>query len=323
MTTQITILGLDLIGQSLGLALCARDFPVMGFAPQLETAQAAQKLGAVRQTRWNMAQAVAGADLTLVCLPLAEQRDALDAVAQDFKPGSVIVSVSPVLAAPLTWAAEVLPADRHFIALHPLPSPAWPYEKTHSQTPSADLFKRGQWAMAPSPTCAPEAVQLINGLANVAGASPYFIDPVEHDGLMGGASALPALLAGALMGTAAASPGWTEMRKVADYGFATATAALDNDQALVALAHNRQNALRYLEAALAELSALREKLAADDPAALAEALNEAAARRAAWLADVARGDWEAPEKPAPVIPSSGETLKRFLVGGLFERRAKK
>jgi prephenate dehydrogenase len=250
-------------------------------------------------------------------------REALDAVAQDFKPGSTVVSVAPLLAAPLEWAAEVLPADRHFVAMHLLSSPALPAEKAQSLAPSAGLFKHGLWAIAPSATCAPEALQLVTGLANVAGAAPYFVDPVEHDGLMGGASALPALLAAALMGAATTSPGWIEMRKAADCGFATATAALDDDQALAALAHNRQNALRYLEASLAELRALRDKLAADDPAALKETLNEAAARRAAWLADCARGDWDAPEKPAAPLPTSGEALKRFLVGGLFDRRGKK
>ncbi len=323
MTTEITILGMDLIGQSLGLALSARDFPVTGFAPRFELAREAQKRGAARQVKWNMAQAVAGADLTLICLPLAEQREALDAVAQDFRPGSAVVSVSPLLAAPLEWAAQVLPADRHFIALHPLTNPARPAEKTSSLTPTADLFMHGQWAMALSATCAPEALQLVTGLANVAGATPYFVDPVEHDGLMGGASALPALLARTLMGAASASPGWTEMRKLADHGFATATAALDDDQALAAVWQNRQNALRYLDAAMAEMQALRQKLAAEDPADLAKALDEAAERRAVWLADCAQGDWDAPERPAPALPSSGETFKRFLVGGLFDRRGKK
>src|SRR5512139_971242 len=102
MTTQISILGLDLIGQSLGLALSAREFPVTGFAPRPEMAQEAQKRGAVRQVKWN--------------------------ISQDFRPGSTVVSVSPLLAAPLAWATEVLPADRNFMALHPLISPARPSE---------------------------------------------------------------------------------------------------------------------------------------------------------------------------------------------------
>jgi prephenate dehydrogenase len=323
MTTQITILGLDLIGQSLGLALSARNFPVTGFDPHLDVAQAAQKQGVVRQVKWHMAQAVEGADLTLVCLPLAEQREALDAIAKAFKPGSTIVSIAPVLAPPLAWAAQVLPADRHFVALHPLTSPARPFGKSHSRDPSADLFQHGQWAMAPSLTCPPDALQLLDGLANVVGAAPYFVDPAEHDGLIAGASTLPVLLAGVLMGVATTSPGWTEMRKVADHGFATATAALDNDQALAALALDRENTLRYLDAALRELKALREKVAADDRAPLTETLTGAAERRAAWLAASAKGDWEAPEKQSPAMPTSGDTLKRFLVGGLFDRPKKK
>jgi prephenate dehydrogenase len=321
MTTQITILGLNLAGQSLGLALSARDFRVMGFDPKSEVAQAAQKLGAVHQTKWNMAQAVAGADLTLVCLPLAELREALEAIAQDFRPGSAVTSVAPLLAQPLAWAAEVLPADRHFVAIHPLLSPAMPYQATNALAPAADLFKRSLWATAPSPACAPEALQLINGLANVAGASCYFVDPAEHDGLMGGASALPVMAAVALMRAATASSGWPEMRKVASYSLATATAALaDLDQAAAALQLNRESALRYLDAAQAELRALREKVAAGDTAALGQLLQEAASRRADWLADSARGDWDAPEKAAPEMPSSGDSLKRFLVGGLFDRK---
>ncbi len=134
---------------------------------------------------------------------------------------------------------------------------------------------------------------------------------------------MPILLAKALMGASTASPGWAEMRKLADHGFATATAALDDDQALAVLWHNRKNAMRYLDAALAEMKALREKLAAEDPADLAKVLDDAAERRATWLADSARGDWEAPERAAPALPTSGESLKRFLVGGLFDRRGKK
>ena len=324
MTTEIAILGLNLPGQSLGLALSAREFPVTGFDPQLEVAQGAQKLGAVRQIKWNMANAVEQAELTLVCLPFADQHDVLEALAKDFRPGSAVVCVAPLLAAPLAWAAQLLPADRNFVALHPLLSPATPYAEDQATRPNADLFRLGLWAMAPAPTCAPEALKLVNGLAAVAGAEPYFVDPVEHDGLMGGASELPAVLACALMRAATASTGWTEMRKVAGYGFATATAALaDPNQAAAAIHLNRDAALHYLDAALTELKALREKIAADDAGALDEALKEAAGRRSAWLADWVRGDWEAPEKAGPEMPRSGDTLRRFLVGGLFDNKKKK
>ena len=53
-----------------------------------------------------------------------------------------------------------------------------------------------------------------------------------------------------------------------------------------------------------------------------EALQEAAERRATWLADCARGDWDAPETTAPAAPTVSESLKRFVVGGLFDRKKK-
>ncbi len=317
MTTQIAILGLNLTGQSLGLALSARQFPVTGFDPKAEVAQAAQKLGAVQRTHWHMGQAVREADLTLVCLPVAEQREALAAIADDFKPGSAILCVGPLLAPPLAWTAEVLPADRYSLALHPLLSPDLPYQSA----PRANLFKHGLWALAPGPTCNAEVLQLVNGLAAVSGAAPYFVDPQEHDGLMGGASGLPLALAWVLMRTATAAPGWPEMRKVADYGFATATAALTNtEQGAAALLANRAPVLRYLEAAQAELQRLHAQIANGEAAALDEALREAADYRATWLAENAHGDWEAPEKPPTETLSMGNNLRRFLVGGLFDRR---
>ena len=68
------------------------------------------------------------------------------------------------------------------------------------------------------------------------------------------------------------------------------------------------------------MKALREKIAAGDAAALDETLKEAAGRRVTWLVDFARGDWETPENPPSELPKSGDTLRRFLVGGLFDRK---
>ncbi len=61
-------------------------------------------------------------------------------------------------------------------------------------------------------------------------------------------------------------------------------------------------------------------MAAGDAAALDQTLQEAAELRAGWLADKARGDWDTPEKAAPEMPKAGDSLKRFLVGGLFDRK---
>lgn len=328
MPTHIAIIGLNRLGGSLGLALTPREaLYVVGFDQDPDVARIAQSRGALARSEWNLISAIEGADLVLFTLPLAEQRNLLAAMAPELRAGCVVASVAPLLGPPLAWAADLLPADRHFVASHPILSPAQLHTgESGLEAVRADLYANGLWALAPAPACAPEALKLIADLALLLGASPYFVDPAEHDGLMGAVDALPTLLAWALMRASTASPGWGEMRKVADREFATATAALAEPPAFLSPADsvgrlaNRDNILRYLDAALAELHALRDKIAGDNFADLKNTLTEAAARRATWLAERKRGDWEAQEQPKLEMPTSGEALGRFLFGGLRPRK---
>ncbi len=321
MPIQITIIGLGRIGGSLGAALSTHTgLHLTGFDRDPDAARVAQSRGMLHRSEWNLINAVEKADLVLITAALSEQRDLLAALAPNLKEGCVVASAAPLLSPPLAWAVELLPADRHFVAGHPILNPAQLHTgDTGLDAARADLFGRGLWALAPAPACAPEALKLLSDLALLLGASPYFIDPAEHDGVMGGVDALPALLACALMQAATTSSGWGEMRKLADRGFATATAALaEADHAVFLL--NREGVLRYLDAALTALQSLRDHMVANHSPALADALAEVAARRAVWLADRARGDWEALEKPPLEMPTAGEAMSRMLFGGLLSRK---
>jgi prephenate dehydrogenase len=321
MPIQIALIGLGRLGGSIGMALGAQSgLQIAGFDRDPDAMRVAQSRGAVHRTEWNLINAIEGADLVLLALPLSEQRDLLAALAPSLRDGSVVASVAPLLGPPIAWANELVPAGRFFAAAHPILNPAHLHTGDAGlDAARADLFARGLWAIAPAPACAPEALKLVGDLAMLLGASPYFIDPAEHDGLMGGVDALPALLALALMQAATASPGWGEMRKLADRGFATATSPLaDAEHAPLTL--NRESALRYLDAATAVLQSLREKIAAGREAALDELLAEAAALRAKWLADRQRGDWDKLEKPPLEMPSAREVLGRMLLGGLAPRK---
>ncbi|MEP7357347.1 MAG: prephenate dehydrogenase/arogenate dehydrogenase family protein, partial [Anaerolineales bacterium] len=266
MTINLTILGLGRLGGSLALRLAGRDpekgageLRVSGYDTDPGTAKRAQSAGTLQRAHWNLINAVDGADLVVLTLPYAEQHEVIKLIAGDLRPGSVMVALGSLLAPPLAWAAEAFAAhsDRHFVAAHAALNPAVLHSGEYgSDAARADLFDKGLWALAPAPNCAPEGLRLAADLARLLGASPYYVDPAEHDGLAAAGENLPAVLAWALMRAAAASPGWSEARKVADRSFATATAALAEAEA-PALRANRENLLRYLEAALAELGQLR------------------------------------------------------------------
>lgn len=325
MPTTLSLLGLNRLSGSLGLALTARDdLSVIAYAGDPDLARIAQSRRIAHRSEWNLLNAVENADVVIIALPLGHEglRETLKLIAPQLRSGAVVIALTPLLGLPLTWATELLPAERHFVAVHPILSPAHLYDDdTGLDGAQPNLFEKGLWAVAPTLTCAPEAIKLASDLGLLVQATPYFIDPAEHDGLMGGVEALPALLAWALMRVAISSSGWTEMRKVADRAFATATVALADADA-AALHANRESVLRYLDAALAELQSLRAELVTGNGLALADTLAEAETRRATWRSERQRGEWEA-VAAKPEMPTIGDAMQRMFTGGLLGRKNEK
>ncbi len=322
MPIRISLLGLGRLGGSLAAALSPREnLIVAGFDNNPEISRLAQSRSLLKRVEWTLPNAVDGADLVLLTQPLAEQRETLSIITPHLRADSVVASLAALLGPPLEWAQELLPAGRHFVACHPALNPAQLHNgETGLDAARADLFAQGVWALAPAPACAPEALKLLSDLATLLNATPYFIDPAEHDGVMGGADALPTLLAWALMRAAHSSAaGWQEMRRLADRGFATGAAALADP---AALAYNRESTLRYLDAALAALKSLRELIASGSAASLDQALAEAQTLHDQWLTQRAQGEWDIPKQVVD-IPSTSDSLGRFFVGNLFKGKGEK
>lgn len=323
MPTSLTLLGLNRYSASLGLNLTSREGLRLTAYDDPDAARIAQSRGVAHRAEWNLINAVDGADVIILALPLSEQANTLSLIAPHLREGAVVIGFAALLSAPLQWASTALPAGRHFIAAHPILSPAHLYDgDTGFDSAHPDVFAGGLWALAAAPACAPEALKLAHDLSLLVKATPYFVDPAEHDGLMGGVNGLPALLATALLRAATASSGWGEMRKVADREFATATHSLaEADPAALLL--NRENVLRYLDAALAELQTLRADLEANNGPVLTAHLAEAADRRAQWRSERARGEWEAPNTIRADVPTSGDFMQKLFVGNWLKRKDEK
>src|SRR5258705_3975837 len=153
MTINLTILGLGRLGGSLALRLAGRDdLRVSGYDTDPGTAKRAQSEGTLHKAHWNLINAVDSADLVVVALPYAEQREAIKLIAEDLRPGSVLVTLGTLLSPPLAWAAEAFAGheNRHFIAAHAALSPSALHTGAHGPTPAtADQFYIGIWALSP------------------------------------------------------------------------------------------------------------------------------------------------------------------------------
>ncbi|MGQ9594617.1 MAG: prephenate dehydrogenase [Anaerolineae bacterium] len=311
---KITIVGLGLVGSSLGLALRAQggEYEVVGHDREPAVASQARKMGAVDATEWNLIAACEGADLICLALPLSGIRSTLQAIAQDLKPGAIVTDTATLKQPVLAWAEELLPEHVSFVGGDPILAPAEAARARHGvEGASAALFKGAQYCLTPSPTADPDAVQVISEMVAGLGAEPYFLDAAEHDGLMAWVHDLPMALGVALMETASSASSWKEARRLAGETFAGATEVLQDPESLThLLLGNAENLFRLLDLFQERLDALRRLVAARDEDALRGFLGSLVEARDRWVVDRDRGRWE--EGPRAELPTKGE-----LYGGLL------
>lgn len=316
MAASMLVLGLNPISLSVMLALRGREAVQARLHLADEaSAPAARALGLSAALSGNLAADLPNAALVMLTQPLSEQQAFLTQNAPLLKEDVVLVSVTPVFAPVLHWASA-LPLTAHLVAVRPTFNPAL---ASQPPTPRADLFSGGLWALAGPPACPPEALKAAADLATLCGATPFYPEVAEHDGLAALNLGVPGLLALALWRVARASGGWEDARKLADAPWAALTAPLA-DLPAEALTLNAPATLTHLDAVLAELHALREAVARQDRLTLHQRLTEAAQQRADWQTRRAHHDWES--APAmPQAPSAASSLRQLLFGNLFGKKA--
>jgi prephenate dehydrogenase len=273
---RVLIVGLGLIGGSIGLALRRwaderkvdgrRPLEVIGFDLNLDHQRAAEKLGAVDRGAWDLTKAVREADVIILATPVKSMREIMQDLAPNLKSGAIVTDTGSTKAQVLDWASEVLPPDVHFIGGHPMAG------KTQSiEGAEADLFAGATWCISPSVSASEDAVRTVLGLVAAAGAEPYFIDPGEHDAYVAGVSHLPFALSASLMNAVARDPSWREMKSLTSSGFRDTTRLAAGSPAMHRdiLLTNRDAVIRWIDAASATLGELRATLAANDEDAAA------------------------------------------------------
>lgn len=308
---QITIIGLGLVGASVGLAL--RRYPdkvrVIGHDKNSGAAGQARSMGAVEKTEWNLINAVSAADRVLLAMPLSDVRDTLKVIAQDLKPGCLIFNMTGLITAASGWAAEYLPANISFVGAYPVQIS----QDLETASATADLFQGKMMCLTLDARTADAAATLATDLAAALGAKPFFLDPAEFDGLVAAVEQLPLIMAGALLHATTGSPVWGDMRKLAGSQFYTSTQVVSEDAqaAAAACVGNRENVVRWIDILAARLDEWRQALIDGKEEALAAGFEEGLAARRKWLQTQASGNWS--EEAAPEIPGAGDYL-RGLIG---------
>jgi prephenate dehydrogenase len=188
----------------------------------------------------------------------------------------------------------------------------------------ADLFDKKLFCLMPSERSSDRALNLAVDLATAMGAQPFFMDPVEHDGLAAVVSQLPMVMAGALMSIANSSSGWGDMRKLAGSQFYSSTwLAEDDPKGMIGTCLANEKLLtHWIGRLIDELELWKEQLAAGAQDDLAMKLEAGQIATAAWVRAQAQGNWEEP-LPMADLPTSGVFMRQMIGLGGMGRRPEK
>jgi prephenate dehydrogenase len=310
---QITIIGLGQIGASIGLVLGGQKAVLkrVGHDKRVDVERAALSKGAVDEIKHNLPEAVRGADLVLMCLPLTQVRETLQLIKQDLKENAVLMDMSPVKKTVADWARASIPAGRFYVGLAPALNPEVLHDPAFGlEAARADLFHKGVMIID-APFGTPEQViQLVSDLTRLLGAAPLLADQAESDGLMAGMHLLPQLAAAALLNATVDQPGWQESRKVGGRAYAAVTAGLayqdDIDALQLAALEDRENIVRLLNTLIAALGGLRDDISNADEEGIAARLEQALEGRNRWLRERLEADWQDGPKKSIDVPTFAE-----------------
>ncbi len=195
----VALIGVGLIGGSLGLALRAgAGVPsVRGFDPAAGALDGALGRGAITDAAPDIASAVDGADVVVVCAPVGDIPAVVRAVLAATDERTVVTDVGSAKGEVL---AALTPAERErFCGGHPVAGG----ELAGVAHARDDLFTGATWFLTPTAETRSDLLQRVHGMVASVGAVPVAVDPGVHDQLMALVSHLPHVMASGLMRQAA------------------------------------------------------------------------------------------------------------------------
>jgi prephenate dehydrogenase len=194
---RLALVGTGLIGASVGLAAKRRGATVAGFDADSGIAVLAAEHGAVDEVAGTIREALAGADLAVVAVPVGDLAGEVRTVLEASDDNCTVTDVGSTKAAVCAAAA----GSPRFVGGHPVCGS----EARGPEHASADLFDGATWFLSPLAQTDPERYRLVHGFVGDLGATPVAVDPSAHDRLVALTSHLPHVIANVLVNQAGAT----------------------------------------------------------------------------------------------------------------------
>ena len=197
---RIALIGLGLIASSIFWAVkrAGLNNHVTGYARSAETRETARRIGLCDSVYETAAEAVQGADLVILCVPVGVMGAVAADIAPALKSGATISDVGSVKRAVIDAVAPCLPDHVNFVPAHPLAGT----EHSGPESGFAGLFDNRWCLLVCDQVTNAHAVARLDHFWQALGAKVEHMDPDHHDLVLAVTSHAPHLIAYTMVGVA-------------------------------------------------------------------------------------------------------------------------
>jgi cyclohexadieny/prephenate dehydrogenase len=197
---RVALIGLGLIASSMSHAMRAKGLAgeIVGHARSAETRATALQIGICDRVYATAAEAVQGADLVVLAVPVGAMAAVAAEIAPHLSPGCTVTDVGSVKQAVITMVAPFMPANVTFIPGHPMAGT----EYSGPRSGFATLFVGRWWLLTPLEGTPNAALSRLQLLLEGMGAKVNSMDAAHHDQVLAVVSHTPHLIAYTMVGVA-------------------------------------------------------------------------------------------------------------------------
>jgi prephenate dehydrogenase len=273
---RIAIIGLGVIGASLGMALQATrpDLEVMGTDIDPITVEKAIEMAAI--CRPLLLEDLLSCEVVFIATPLHIIPQVLRQIRDSLNPDTIVTDVGSVKTWIMQQYEELLPAGISFIGGHPLAG------SDRSGITGADkyLLQNAVYVLTPLPTTPNEKVEMLQDLIGETGAQVMILTPADHDAMVSKVSHLPHIAAASLMNNLERQP---DALRLAAGGLRDTTRIAASNPELWEdiLLFNKEAIIGEISELIKQLNRYRQAIASNDRINLRQCLSEAQQMRKA------------------------------------------
>ena len=275
----VTVIGVGLIGASLGLALKKAGVvnKVLGVGRSSANLDQALKMGAIDAVV-DLVEAAKQSDVIVLCIPVAQMRAVFEVIEPHLESRTMITDAGSTKGDVILAAKEVLGKKAcQFVPAHPIAGGA----QHGASAAKADLFQGKQTILCPLQENSTQDTDLIEGFWQSIGSIVKKISNVQHDAIYAAVSHLPHILSYALMASVVNSEDAEQKLRHVGAGFKdfTRIAASSPEMWRDICLGNRTAVLKELDQYLLIVNHMRKLISENDGAGLEKLFDKASKAR--------------------------------------------